>query len=96
MIPYKIGNWLINKEGIIWDGPTNIDYKILKNRILESREDMYDWLTHMPEKSWLTREDIYALNTAFIYAIEVFNISLPKELSFVETFVYQEKELNNK
>jgi hypothetical protein len=54
---------------------------------------MYDWLVHMVEKTWLTRTDIYALNTALIYAMEEFKIPFPDDLSFVATFNEQDKEL---
>jgi hypothetical protein len=100
MIPFKIGNWLIDQEGIKWDGKPKTDYLIAKARLTEAgpqgRSKMYDWLVHMPEKTWLTRADIYALNTALIYAMEEFKIPFPKNLSFVETFEQQEKELKGK
>jgi hypothetical protein len=44
----------------------------------------------------MTREDTYALNTAFIYAMEIFNIPFPQEMSFVETFVEQNRILQDK
>ena len=96
MIPTKIGNWLINKDGIKWDGEEKIEYNIAKHTIIDERDDMYEWLIHMVEKSWLSREDIYALNTAFIYAMEKFKIPFPKNLSFVETFDEQENELKQR
>lgn len=100
MIPFKIGNWLIDKDGIKWDGTPKVDYRISKERITEAgppnRDKMYDWLVHMPQKTWLTREDIYALNTALIYAMEAFGIAFPENLSFVETFIEQDNELNDK
>ena len=100
MIPFKIGNWLINEEGITWDGEQQIKYEIEKDRLTESgpqdRINVYDWLVHMPTKAWLSREDIYALNTALIYAMEHFKIKFPKDLSFVETFKIQEDQLKNK
>jgi hypothetical protein len=50
----------------------------------------------MVEKSWLTREDVYALNTAIIYALEYFKVGFKKDISFVKTFEMQEKELKEK
>lgn len=97
MLLQQIGKWLITEEGIEWTGGN--EYFIDKDRILEAgpqnRQKMYDWLVHMTEKSWLSVEDIYALNTAFIYAIEYFNLSFDK-LSFVETLKLQEQQLNYK
>lgn len=96
MIPIKIGNWLIDQDGIKWDGVPKHTYEISKDRITEERDDMFDWLIHMPQKTWLTREDIYALNTAFIYAIEKFDITVPPNMSFVETLIVQDNQLTNK
>lgn len=100
MIPFKIGNWLINDDGIQWDGIPKINYVISRDRIVEpgpqGRSNMFDWLVHMPEKTWMTREDSYSLNTAIIYAMEAFNISKPDNLSFVETIIEQEAILNRK
>jgi len=97
MVPKKINNWLIDQTGIKWAGQPEIDYLIPKEELIKSgfgnRKNMYDWLVHMVEKTWLTRTDIYALNTALIYAIEEFKISFPEDLSFIATFNEQDKEL---
>lgn len=96
MVPFKIGNWEINQSGIEWKGEAGRELIIDRDRITESgfgeRENTYDWLIHLTEKSWLTRSDIYALNSAFIYAISVFELDLNSN-SFVKTFIEQEKEL---
>ena len=96
MIPFKIGNWDITEQGIEWKGEVGVELIIDRDRITETgignREDTYDWLVHLTEKNWLTRSDIYALNSAFVYAISVFNLDLDSN-SFVKTFVEQEKEL---
>ncbi len=57
---------------------------------------MYDWLVHLVEKTWLKREDIYALNTALVYALEYFGIGFIEGISFVKTFEEQNKELREK
>ena len=100
MLPFKIGNWLITEECICWDGIEKHTYEIARERINEagpsSRNKMYDWLVHMPTKTWLKREDIYSLNTALIYAMEAYKIPFDSNLSFIETFIEQEKELKGK
>jgi hypothetical protein len=97
MIPFKIGNWEINQDGIEWKGKSSRALIIEKNRITETgfgdRKNTYDWLVHLTEKSWLTRGDIYALNSAFIYAISIFELDLNSN-SFTKTFIEQEKQLN--
>lgn len=100
MLPFKIGNWLITEDAICWDGLEKHEYEITRERITEKgpspRNKMYDWLVHMPTKTWLKREDIYSLNTALIYAMEVYKIPFETELSFVETFIEQEHQLKQK
>ena len=96
MIPFKIGNWEINQHGIEWKGETGRELLIESDRITETgfgnRKNTYDWLIHLTEKNWLTRTDIYALNSAFIYAIYSFQLDINSN-SFVKTFKEQEKEL---
>ncbi len=95
MIPFNIGNWIINEEGIHHTSDPN--YIIPVDRLAEpgpqGRHQMYDWLVHMPAKAWVSTEDVYALNTALIYALEHFGIDFPKDLSFVQTFIEQQNEL---
>lgn len=96
----EIGNWLITKDGIIWNGSPKIDYFISKERIAEAgpddRKEMYDFLVHLVEKTWITEKDIYALNTAFVFALEHFGIGFNTGLSFVKTFIEQQRELQDK
>ena len=77
-----------------------LKYFIDKERLAKKgpgeRANMYDWLVHMVEKTWLKREDIYALNTALIYSLEYFGIGFPSNISFVKTFEEQKKELKKK
>lgn len=99
MTPFKIGNWLITEEGIKWDGQPNVEYLITKLRLIElgsgERSKMYDWLVHIPEKTWTTEADIYALNSAFIYAIDYFGLDF-KTGSFVSTLIEQQKKIRDK
>ena len=99
MTPFKIGNWLITEEGINWDGQPEVDYDITKKELVvlgsAERSEMYDWLVHLPEKTWLTEADIYALNTAFIYAIEYFGLNF-KTGSFVLTLIEQQKIISKR
>ncbi len=99
MTPFKIGNWLITEDGIKWEGQPNVDYLITKERLVElgsgKRSEMYDWLVHLPQNTWVTEADIYALNSAFIYAIDYFGLDF-KTGSFVSTLIEQQKEIREK
>jgi hypothetical protein len=96
----RIGNWEVSEAGVAWKGEPQLDYVITTERLTEagpeSRSNKYDWLVHLVEKTWLTETDIYALNTALIYAIEMSGQQFPKGLSFVETFKEQQMLLRRK
>jgi hypothetical protein len=101
MEEYRFGNWLVNHEGISWIGkPYNKDfYFISKQRLNETRNvdniDLYNWLIHTASKTWITESDVYTLNTAFVFAIDFFNLDF-KTGSFVETLKHQQYELQEK
>lgn len=90
----QIGNWILNEEGIHHAGDP--DYIIPVERLEEScpgdRSNMYDWLVHMPTKTWVSTEDVYTLNTIFIFAMEHFGKDFTSN-SFVETLRVQRIEM---
>ena len=96
---FKIGNWLITDKGISWNKENEPEYLITKEDLTESgpqdRSNMYDWLVHMPTKSWINKEDVYALNTAFIYAMELYGFDFNTN-SFIETIKEQQVEMRYK
>lgn len=99
MTEIKIENWLITEEGIEWDGIPKIEYFISKERLNElgtgERSNMYNWLLHTASKTWITKTDVYTLNTAFIYAIEYFGLEYNTG-SFMETLKEQQYEIMDK
>lgn len=100
MASQMIGNWEVSDQGVAWKGEPGIQYFIETDRLTEagpeSRSKMYDWLVHMVEKTWLAEADIYALNTAIIYAIELSGQEFPRQLSFVDTFREQQDLIRRK
>ena len=96
----KIGNWLITREGIKWNGKNKIERiigteELLLFRTVNNRQ-MYNWLIHFAKKSssFITEEDIYSLNTSFIIAINKFGLDLNME-TFVETVIEQQRIRDN-
>jgi hypothetical protein len=89
MIPIQIKNWLLDENGISWVGTPPIRTIISRDEIVASgvgnRMNTFDLILHMSERDGVTEDDIYALNTALFYAIEVFNLVVPNEMSFVST-----------
>lgn len=100
MLPIQIGNWIITQAGIRHINSPDPNYIITVNRLNESgpqgRDKMYDWLVHLPAKTWVSTEDVYSLNTALIFALEHFGIGFSPDRSFVDTFVEQQKEMRDK
>lgn len=96
---FKAGKCILTTEFIYFEH--HDEYTISVDRLWEARLDgennKYDWLLHMPEKMWLTEEDIYALNTVFFYAIDL-SADKPenKKLSIVKTLEEQRKVLIEK
>lgn len=96
----KIGNWLITADGIEWTGERYNGYFISKDRLLQepiAEKGTYDWLLHLAQKNWLTETDIYALNTALMYALEYFGMgSKRSKISFVKTIDEQQRLMHIK
>ena len=69
------GNWNVTDNGITWDeGGTN-RFEIPKNDLNKTRRadsgdgTYYDWILKATEEDWLSQNDLYDLNFAFVYAI---------------------------
>ena len=50
----------------------------------------------MTEKTWQSEEDMYALNTAWMFAMDYFKIPYPKEASVANTIFTQFIEIRRK
>jgi hypothetical protein len=101
MIHAEIGNWLITDEGIEWNGIPKKPYYYIRKESLndvwnENGKKMYDWLLHMPRKGWIKHEDVFTLNTAYIYALEYFGIGFSSEISFTGTIIKQQEDMERR
>jgi len=98
MSVFKCGNWTLTNAGIHWGGQP--DYLIPRTSIGQPgsgyRKKMYDSLVHMTEKTWLSRDDLYSLNTTYIFALEYYNIGFSPDISLVETLKEQQKLLDER
>lgn len=94
----QFGNWLVTIDGIEWTGPgsnpESDSARIIPTNMLLAKQsgNLYDWPLHIV-KATLTREDVYAFNTAFVFALQFHNLGFPTNMSFVETFLAQEKKI---
>lgn len=96
----KIGNWIITSDLIEWDQESQRGWsQIPQNRLLELTERegirMYDWLIHMPSKTWLTVQDVKDLNLAFNKLALLNNLPVDRQI-LEDTLNYQENILATK
>lgn len=93
MQPLQFGNWQVTDDGILYVGENDGYPLIEKDRLAEpgpgDRSDVFDWLVHLPTKTWVSMEDVYALNTAFFYAMGRYGIQFPSEISIEKTLSMQ-------
>ncbi|MBA2745491.1 MAG: hypothetical protein H0U44_04620 [Flavisolibacter sp.] len=68
------GNWEISEKNIAFkgDGYNKFEIPLQElNRVVVDRNGdiFYDWILLATEEDWLTQDDLYDLNFAFVYAI---------------------------
>jgi hypothetical protein len=95
----KFGHWIVNEAGIEWDNEKPGSYSFGGGRLLElgpgSEGKYYEWLLHIPQKTWVTKSDVYSLNEAFLYAAELYDFPIDKEI-YDATIKLQAKEISDK
>nr|WP_315195648.1 hypothetical protein [uncultured Flavobacterium sp.] len=81
----KIGNWEIDVENeeIIWKGKGKSKIVLAKDNFFGLTLDKFmDELFYLCEKELVNDSDVFALNSALMYAFEEFNINKPEGFSF--------------
>lgn len=82
MVPFSFGNWLVTNDGIQWTGNKHGDEYFISRESIEhtgmSNEEYgsYYWPKHLTEKLWISESDLYAFNTAFVFAFDQYNLDL--------------------
>ncbi|HSB94213.1 MAG TPA: hypothetical protein VLC28_13910 [Flavitalea sp.] len=90
----KFGNWTITEQGIEWSGDSLNRFIINPGQLLETvvieegMPEMYQWIVLATEEDWLTEDDLYDFNHAFIYAVASTNQPFSYEI-FDRTLSYQ-------
>lgn len=69
----QFGNWTVKEESIEWSSDDYNRFVIPKDGITAIRYDkkgsfFYDWILKATEEEWLTQDDLYDLNFAFVFA----------------------------
>ena len=95
----KIGNWKVTENTIEWAAKGFQRFVIERNALLETakpepwNEEMYKLLLLATDTDWLTTDDLYDLNFAFVYAAGSWQQQFSYEL-FDRTMEYQFEQLD--
>jgi hypothetical protein len=86
----KFGNWSVDRDTLKWNGDKLQQFTVKIQDILETDEsgEMYEWIIRATEEDWLTDDDLYDFNFAFIYAAALKGSSFDYSL-FDRTVAYQ-------
>lgn len=96
----NIGNWTVSNTGIDWAGDSTHNFSIGSKELLEvvtleeGMPEMYKWILVATDQDWLTEDDLYDFNHAFLYAIGGSDLSFDYE-TFDHTLIYQYELLDN-
>jgi hypothetical protein len=81
----QFGNWVITEDSIEWKGEDSGDVFVIPREDLTAiRYDkrgsfFYNWILVATEESWLTQDDLYDLNFAFVYAAALWGLEFNYE-----------------
>jgi len=68
----KFGNWLVTANNIEWYGDPFGRFVIPFEELIRTRNESehvyYDWILLATAEDWLTQNDLFDLNYAFVYA----------------------------
>jgi hypothetical protein len=80
----EFGNWQVDEKGIHWNGDKLNRFEIPPdslNRVSgQDGSAFYDWIILATNEDWLTQNDLYDLNFAFVYAIAQFKLDFNYEI----------------
>ncbi len=74
------GNWVVKENSIEWNSDRLHRFVIPKESINTIRKNhtdnsaFYDWILLATEEDWLTQNDLYDLNFAFVYAVAKYKV----------------------
>lgn len=93
----KFGNWRIADGYLEWTvedrGWYEFQISDFGRRGPQDRNDVVDVLVHLPEKSWITRQDMMDLNDAAQYAYKNLQVAISSGISWEKTMTLQDEIL---
>jgi hypothetical protein len=87
-------NWLVTENSIEWTGDDSNTLVIPSNQLTEIRKmrlnapPLYEAVLAATDKDWLSQNDLYDLNYAFVFAIAKFNLEFDYQI-FDDTLAAQ-------
>ena len=80
----QFGNWTVTDESIEWNNDDLNRFAIAKEESTAIRYDkkgsfFYDWILKATEEDWLTQDDLYDLNFAFVHAVAKWGLEFSYE-----------------
>ena len=90
------GNWKVTEDSIIWNGGELSHFRIPSNQLINTRRVgdafFYEWILLVTNEDWLSEDDLYDFNYAFVYAAAQFKLDLNYE-TFDATLAEQYDQL---
>ena len=80
------GNWTVNDEGIAWNSAGLNHFVIPRDDLVKTKQlgddepVLYEWILTATEEAWLTQNDLYDLNYAFVFAVAKFGADFNYEI----------------
>ena len=77
----RFGNWQVTTDGIRWKGHALQRFEIDRDNLnatrtrKEDNTELYDWILKATDEDWLTEDDLYDLNYAFVYAAAQYGVA---------------------
>lgn len=90
----QLGNWTVTESSINWNGDASQHFEIPASNLNATRKtnngefQLYEWIVLATEKDWLTENDLFDLNFAFVYAVAKFRMAFNYDF-FDATLAYQ-------
>lgn len=74
----QFGNWIVNENGIKYTGEASHSFAVPKAELAlisepsAGKPPMYDWVLRATDEEWLSHDDLFDFNYAFVFAAAKF------------------------
>ena len=98
----KFGNWIVTKEGVEWRGVGYGRFVVAGPELLDKENDKYKWILRATNEDWLTEDDLYDFNFAFVYAAanfgnfdyDIFDRTLDEQYDLLDEEEHEQPDLS--